>query len=322
MQFMHNPFDKDVDLNTILYRITYPEYFEDSEFADEEEPDVNEVIFGQDRDLEAKLTWSYGVDCWRAIYAELDKAKKQAQQQIAESGEATEESLQLKNALQSKLDLCLRAKNDLESAAEDARIGKPIDFLVLAEKSLSPRSKIYYRKASVSDWSSNKFGIPIPEWASSSALPAPPTKKPTSHTTVGNPDRGWADVTIRLLANDQISYSIAGGKWTIKPLSDTGLVDKRTTGEAKKNKAFELLVSLSEGFSFGAGKIASGRDKARRHKLCNALVDLVGLKGNPVSDRSPGEGYKAHFSVEDRRYDAIDRNERIYIHGEFDPDRM
>jgi hypothetical protein len=322
MQFLHNPFDKDVDLNTILYRITYPEYFEDSEFADEEEPEVDEVIFGRDQYLEAKLTWSYGVDCWRVIYAELAQAKEQVQQQIIESGKATEESIELQNALQTKLDLCLSAKSDLESAAEDARLGKPIDFLILAEKSLPPGSKIYYRKASVSDWSSIKFGIPIPEWSSSSILSKPPTRKSTSHATVDNPDRGWADVSIRLLPKDQISYSIAGDKWTTKPLSETGLVDKRISGEVKTNQSFELLVCLSQGLNFGAGTIASGKDKGRRHKLSKALVDLVGLQGNPFTDRSPREGYKAHFSVEDRRSGATDRAERDYTHEEYDEDRM
>ena len=165
MNFLHNPFIKDVDLNTILYRITYPEYFEDLDFADEEAPAAEEVIFGHDRDLEARLTWSYGVDCWRAIYAELDQAKAQVEKETCESGLACEESIQLRDELQKRLDLCLRAKNGLESAAEDARQGKSIDQLILAEKSLPPGSKIYFRKTSVAHWSVQAYDISIPEWS-------------------------------------------------------------------------------------------------------------------------------------------------------------
>lgn len=316
MRFLHNPFDKDVDLNTILYRITYPEYFEDSEFADEEEPHVDDVIFGQDRDLEEKLTWSYGVDCWRAIYAELDAAINLVQQEVEKSGKATEESLQLRNALQEKFDICLRAKTDLESAAEDARIGKPIDFLILAEKSLATGSKIYFRKTSVSAWSLTKLGIPIPEWApSASDLSSKGTAvgkqdQVTSAASCGN----WEDITIKLLRNSRITHSIAGHDNPPVFFQEVGLADRKT---GEPNQQAKTLADLAAGKPFGDGEQASTADKTCKSRLKKILIDLVGIESDPFYTRNDRDGYRAKFKLIDLRNDADERAKRDSIHHEF-----
>lgn len=131
------------------------------------------------------------------------------------------------------------------------------------------------------------------------------------------PNRDWTRVAIHLLANDIISYSVNGGKPKRKPLNDTMFVDGRNKGTAVTNQAFETLVGLTISSSFGAGRHLSGKDKARKSKLTQALIDLVGVEGRPFSERSTTEGYRRHFTVVDKRQDAAQRTERDFEQSEY-----
>jgi len=100
-------------------------------------------------------------------------------------------------------------------------------------------------------------------------------------------------------------------------LSDVGLTDGRNN---QPNASFACLVGLALGGRFGSGPLVSNKDKARKYKLCRALKQLIGVRGDPFHSRSPTEGYSPHFTIEDRRDDANQRAMRNRPNLGFDED--
>jgi hypothetical protein len=319
MQFTHNPFNKDVDLNTILYRVIYPDHFEDPDLAEEEEMGLDQAIFGHEQDLEAQYSWSYGVDCWRAVYADLATAEELVQQEVKETGQASAKSAQQLNELKEKFDLCLNVKEDLESTAEDARQGRLVEDLILAERSLPAGSKIYFRKSSVSAWTYRKYGISIAEWAKDQATPpeqedkANPVDPPRCRL---GPSTKWESITIRLLPENRIKFAVNGKSLGISELHGTELLHKRTK---KLRTPGLLLEDLAKRPSIPSA--LSGKERSSRRKavsiLRSTLSDLSGISSDPFYAHNPGDGWKPRFKLLDRRSAAEERAEEKAVHIPF-----
>jgi hypothetical protein len=309
MQFTHNPFNKDVDLNTILYRVIYPDHFEDPDLAEEEEMSRDQAIFGHEQDLEAQYSWNYGVDCWRAVYADLATAEEQVQQEVKETGQASAKSAQKLNELKEKFDLCLRVKEDLESTAEDARQGRPVENLILAERSLPAGSKIYFRKSSVSAWTYRKYGISIAEWAKDQATPPEQEDKtnpvdPPRYSP--DPSTKWESITIRLLPGNRITFTANGKSLGISDLHGTELLHKRTKALREPGSLLEDLAIETSISAAHSGKESSSRRKAVSI-LRSTLSELSGISSDPFYKYNPGDGWKPRFELLDRRNAAEER---------------
>jgi hypothetical protein len=255
----------------------------------------------------------------------LDAAIEQAgfKHQQAEIAGASADRLE---ALQARINhLGLRRKDaiafdrELNEAADLFSQGLPVPHLILSGKEY-PDGLPRFITTSAYYWVREVHQREIPAWAPPAVTLEEPTEQPYSPARIRTPDRGWADVLIQLLTNNRIRYCIGKGRWITKSLTETLFVDKRKS-EVTTNTAYQLLTWLAGGAYFGASRVASGEDKAKRDKLCKALVDLVGIGGNPFTDRSPREGYKPHFTVEDMSEEPDQSAAFERSHEEYDPDR-
>jgi hypothetical protein len=253
----------------------------------------------------------------------LDAAIEQAgfKHQQAEIAGASADRLE---ALQARINhLGLRRRDaiafdrELNEAADLFSQGRPVPHLILSGKEY-PDGLPRFITTSAYYWAREVHQREIPAWAPPPVTLEEATEQPHSPGRAHTPDRGWADVSIQLLTNNRISYQIGTGRRITKPLSETLFVDKRKR-EITTNQAYQLLIWLAGGAYFGEGRVASGADKAKRDKLCKALVDLVGISGNPFTDRSPREGYKPHFTVEDKSEESDQSGAWDMPHEEYHP---
>jgi len=323
MRFTDNPFSNNVDLNSILYRMVFCELFADDPLEGAEELDANEIVFGDEEDFEAKLTWSHGVECWRYCSLELTHSKDQLKQETERSGSAAESTMEVYREWERKLDLCISLKNELESTAEDLRKNKPTDYLVLAEKSLQSGSKIYFRKCSVGNWAYNNHGIEIPEWLTKEKMAIESNPKSLAKEEVrgaeeaGDHSTRWESVTIRLQAGNKIKFTVSGGKSRTRDLEGTELCDKR---KKKLRRSGLLLSGLAEQASIPPGKNRNERNSRSKAVsiLRSSLNKLSSLSGDPFYDHNPSDGWKPRFKVLDRRNAASERAEEKAEHQLYD----
>ena len=254
-------------------------------------------------------------------YEVLDAAIEQAgfEHQKAEIAGTAADQLE---ALQARIDNLGRLRRDailFDRELKEVAAGRTDDYLRLSTETYSdglPR----FITTSVYIWAKEVLARKIPEWAPLTFTPEEATEQPNSPVRTSTPDRGWAAVSIQLLTNNRIRYQIGTRRPITKPLSETLFVDKRKS-EVTTNDAYQQLTWIAGQAYFGKGRVASGADKAKRDKLCKALADLVGIGGNPFTERSPREGYKPHFTVENLS-DKLEQSGEWYMNHEvYDPNR-
>lgn len=122
----------------------------------------------------------------------------------------------------------------------------------------------------------------------------------------------WNDVRIMLYTNQRIGFSISGGEFGTKHLSDIGLFNKRTNGPTSPAI---ILIGLLEHQEFATSRKATNTERSLMTKLRRSLRELTGMDGDPFFRKAAG--WKHRFTLVDRRNAADERAEEKAIHQSF-----
>ena len=148
---------------------------------------------------------------------------------------------------------------------------------------------------SVSDWSTENYGISIPEWIDTSEL---------IEAEVSKVQLTWKDITIKIYNDYRIGCFFGKGESTQSHFRNIGLM-----GVAKNspNMLGGVLLGMSAGKKFPKFPKPSGGDKVALTKLRDALKILTGIVEDPFYPINECDGWKPQFTLIDDRRNADER---------------
>lgn len=168
--------------------------------------------------------------------------------------------------------------------------------------------------SSVSDWSSDRYGIGLPDWEEKFSVPDGSTGRSeidipdreiilTSNTSIKK-DTPWHEVQLKLRAKDRISVFHLGKNVRTMTYADTDLVNKTKN---EPNILAEILLDLSHGIKYPVGRICERRHSAAVARLRKSLIKLTEINSNPFYEFNKTEGWKPKFKIVDDRRNADKR---------------
>jgi len=187
----------------------------------------------------------------------------------------------------------------LNNQIEDINLGK--DSLIDISPDNGDQSRL--TSESVAHWASEQYGIDIPEWRNSGETPA---------------NISWSDVTIKLKANNRITFSNKNGSYKSKTMLEIDLLN-RTTNTLNNQGA--ILLGLAFGEKYPKGSSAEQKDKTAISKLRRSLVALTNIKDEPFFPFNSADGWKPKFNLIDDRSALDERAKEKAVHVEFKDDR-
>lgn len=117
----------------------------------------------------------------------------------------------------------------------------------------------------------------------------------------------WENITIKLLANNRISYSLGDKEpFLDRTMAAADLINQRTNS---LNKHGEVLAGLARDIKFPPGITLSGSEKkvvGRLRKSLNLLLDCSGGR-DPFLPFNEHDGWKPRFNIIDNRSAADER---------------
>lgn len=218
---------------------------------------------------------------------------------------SSRDAYQLK-VLKNRMEACA-ARHSLvqlltESLLEDAKYTE--DTLIECDEDSSTDDNPLVTLDSLSAWAHDRFGISIPI----KGIVARDVLIATSNTKIPS----WEDVTIKLYANNKITYSLGKNLgWKRSSFLDIGLIDKRTL---EPNVQGGILIGLSIGKKYPLNGVVQGSHKTAISKLGSALRKLTGLVCGPFCEPNKADGYKPRFTLIDDRRNAVERAKKEAVH--------
>jgi hypothetical protein len=152
---------------------------------------------------------------------------------------------------------------------------------------------------SVWEWSGDRYGIGIPEWAPPTAATLPP-------------EATWEDITIKIYANQRLGWSYKGEAWRTARFEDVDLMGKK---HREPNLQGAVLTAMSMGRRFPPNPPLSNEQKTLMTRLRRSLQKLTGIRDpKPFKTYNVADGYRPRFVLIDDRRNADERAKRAAIH--------
>ena len=188
---------------------------------------------------------------------------------------------------------------------KDANTGVPLSGKT--EYSSKPAETILSKKA-VAEWARDQYQIEI-AWLRETETTAK-REKPDAMEGVS-----WDEVTVRIYEGFRIGYSsrLVGNKWAT--FQAIGLMGKRKNAP---NRLGGILIGLSQGEKYPAGKAILNRDAASMVRLRSALRKLNQNPNDPFAPFNAHDGWKPRFTLIDATRVADERAEKRSIHVSLD----
>ncbi|TDG11657.1 hypothetical protein E2F43_18270 [Seongchinamella unica] len=130
----------------------------------------------------------------------------------------------------------------------------------------------------------------------------------------------WSGVTLELRAANKLRV-IAEGYRADHDLEGTPLIARR---DKQLNSVGTLLLTVADAGrvpNASPGKSAPAKQKTLMSKLRKALREITGIAAKPFSAFSPAEGWKANFTLDDKRNAGEERERRRAKHVQYDDNR-
>lgn len=235
-------------------------------------------------------------------------------EQLAELREAARQELLKAAEEHSSIDILKEKENKVRQLDEMIKKAAVYMRAINHELTKSKASKLIIDKAktdetgetyidiiSLNKWSFDKYKIKIIDDDISDA----------HHEMDDLPNAAWEDVTIKILANYRISFSLKKGKFSIKSFREIGLMHKSYD---KPNNHGLILIGLSEGMKFPGSSTLEKKHKTAISKLRDCLRNLTGMQTDPFQVYNKHDGYKPRFKLIDDRSNADRRAEEAAYH--------